>query len=264
MTNDNSLLKNRPIAVFDSGVGGISVLKELIKQMPDEDYIYFGDTGNAPYGSKDHGFIHDLTLRNAAMLVNSGIKALVVACNTATSIAINDLRKIYSDIAVIGVEPAIKPAVLQKEHPTVVVMATPATLSEGKYVALTERYKNKAEIIPLPCPRLAGMIEKGIVSGKELDDYLIELFAPLKGRNIDSIVLGCTHYPFIRGEIERMFDENVTLFNGAQGTAAHTRHVLEEQGLLRTDNSGGNITLAASGDKKEFEELFYKLFKMNI
>ena len=132
----------RPVAVFDSGVGGISVLKELYALMPCENYIYFGDSKNAPYGSREPDEVKELVLKNADYLASMGVKALVVACNTATSVAIEDLRRIY-DMPVIGVEPALKPAVLYKEHSAVAVMATPITVHEAKFNVLMKHYEDE-------------------------------------------------------------------------------------------------------------------------
>ena len=139
-----------PIGVFDSGVGGISVLRELMALMPNENYIFFGDSANAPYGTKTLDEVVKLTCKDAAYLYEQGVKAIVVACNTATSAGVKILRERYTDIPVIGIEPALKPAVLSAKHPTVLVMATPMTLREEKFQNLMHRYEQDAEIIPLP------------------------------------------------------------------------------------------------------------------
>ena len=141
------------IAVFDSGVGGISVLRELTKIMPNEDFIYYGDSANAPYGTKTLEEVRKLTCEHARrLLFEEGAKGLVVACNTATSAAVRVLREMYPEIPIVGIEPAVKPAVLCKENPRVLVMATPMTIREEKFHKLMDRYTNQGEIIPLPCP----------------------------------------------------------------------------------------------------------------
>ena len=141
------LQRENPIAVFDSGVGGISVLRELIRIMPEEDFIYFGDSKNAPYGTKEKEKVRELTIGCARKLFDQGAKGLVVACNTATSAAVRKLREMYPYIPIVGIEPALKPAALCMEHPKVLVMATPMTIHEEKFHVLMERYKEKAQIL---------------------------------------------------------------------------------------------------------------------
>ncbi len=240
--------KNRlPIAFFDSGVGGISVLREAVKILPDENYIFFGDSANAPYGTRPKEEILDLTLSHASNFYAHGIKALVVACNTATSAAINELRKIYTDIPVIGIEPALKPAALMGEHPTVIVMATPLTVSERKFHDLLGHYSNKADVIPLPCPGLMEYVEQGKIDGPEVTGYLNELLTPyLKSRHVDAIVLGCTHYPFVQPVISRIAGDGVRIFDGGEGTARELRRRLKKEQLLNDSQDGGSVTFQNS------------------
>ena len=191
-----------PIGVFDSGVGGISVLGELIRQMPNENYIYFGDSRNAPNGTKGLEEVRELTIRNVEYLLELGAKSIVVACNTATSAAVAVLRRMYPNLPLVGIEPAIKPAVLHKPGSRIVVMATPMTLRQEKFQNLMKQYETKAEIVPLPCPGLVEFIERGDLEGEDLYNYLEELFRDVKQKPVDSIVLGCTHYPFARKRLE--------------------------------------------------------------
>ena len=170
---------NLPIAVIDSGVGGISVLRELIKIMPNENYIYFGDSINAPYGSKGKREVLDITRKNLEALKEKGIKALVVACNTATSAAVRILREENPELVIVGIEPAIKPPADELDHPRVLVMATPLTLAEEKFFRLVERYAERETVIPLPCPRLAELIESGDLDSPELEKYTGDSFRDL-------------------------------------------------------------------------------------
>ena len=181
--------------MFDSGAGGISVLKRLWKLMPNENYIYFGDSANAPYGVRPVEEIRALTVRAAQDLFQRGCKALVLACNTATSAAAQTLREMYPDVPIIGLEPALKPAALSGGHPTVVVMATPVTLREEKFTRLTERFKDDCNLIKLPAPELVTLVEQNKMGTPELTAYLQALFAPLQKMKIDCLVLGCTHFP---------------------------------------------------------------------
>ena len=198
--SNNTDRSELPVAVFDSGVGGISVLRELRTLMPNEDYIYFGDCLNAPYGTKRVSEIERLTLDAAKYLVGKNIKCLTVACNTATAVCISRLREIYTDIPVIGVEPALKPAVKSNPHGNIVVMATPVTLRQEKFIHLLNKYgeNSKAKIIMLPCPGLVELIESGKTEGECIESRIKELFAPFDISKLDAVVLGCTHYPFIK------------------------------------------------------------------
>ena len=230
-----------PIAVFDSGLGGVSVLSELVKILPNENFIYFGDSANAPYGTKSADEVRALTVRAFERLYARGIKAFVIACNTATSVSVAYLRETYKNIAIIGVEPALKPAALCAEHPTVAVLATPLTLKETKFSELLSRYSESARVIPFACPGLVEFVEKGIVCGAELDGFLSELFEPLKKEKLDCVVLGCTHYPLAKGAIIKALGEDVRVFDGGYGTARETRRRLECEGLLNISKEKGKI-----------------------
>ena len=179
----------RPIGVFDSGVGGISVLRELVALMPNENFIFYGDSKNAPYGTKTLEEVRKLTLADAEYLRSRNVKALVVACNTATSAAIHILREKYQkEIPVIGIEPALKPAVSVKENSRVLVMATPMTLREKKFHNLMQKFQDQAEIISLPCPGLVEFVERGELSGEALEHFLKNLFAPYQKRKVDAVL----------------------------------------------------------------------------
>ena len=230
-----------PIAVFDSGLGGISVLKELCAHLPHENFIYFGDTANAPYGVKSAQKVRELTFSVYERLKAEGIKAFVIACNTATSVAAAELRAKYPDDIIIGVEPALKPAALCKEHPTVAVLATPLTLKEEKFASLMERFSANAKVIPFACAGLVEFVERGEISGEGLENFLCELLAPLKKEKLDAIVLGCTHYPLVREPISRILGKDVLIFDGSVGTARETRRRLENAGLLLGDDKIGRV-----------------------
>lgn len=254
--------RERPIGVFDSGVGGISVLKELYKIMPEENYIYFGDSRNAPYGTKPLEEIRRLTIANVEQLLTQGAKGIVVACNTATAAAVRILREMYPSLPLVGIEPALKPAALQPGHPVVLVMATPMTIRGDKYRRLVSRYEDKADIIGLPCPGLMEYVESGKTSGDELQEFLERLLSPYL-RQIDSIVLGCTHYPFVRKAIEQLVGERVRIFDGGNGTAREMCRRLTVAGL-RTINTGiGTVFFENSLATEEEIELSKALFQKN-
>ena len=219
------------IAVFDSGVGGISVLRQLRRRMPKERYLYFGDSANAPYGSRTTEEIRALALNTAAHLMEKGIKALVVACNTATAAAIDVLRSTYPQMIVVGIEPALKLAAQQFPGGSVGVLATPVTLREEKFQKLVNSSSNHCEVIKLPAPGLADLVEEGKQNGPEGERLLRSLLQPYKGK-LDALVLGCTHYPFAEETIRKVLGDQTELLDGGEGTAAQTKKLLALRGLL--------------------------------
>ncbi len=247
MTEKNS----QPIAVFDSGVGGISVLKELVKILPNENYIYFGDSKHAPYGMKTKEEVQSLTMDCAKMLFDRGAKALVVACNTATSAAVRALREKYPDIPIVGIEPAVKPAVAIKEHPTVLVMATPMTIREEKFKNLMNRYQDQGEILPLACPGLMDFVERGDLHSSDFRKYLEELLYEYRTKKVDAAVLGCTHYPFARDLIQEILGKEVEIFDGGEGTAREMKRRLEEAGLINSSKEEGEVAFENSSEDEE-------------
>lgn len=219
------------IGVFDSGVGGISVLRELVRQMPQEKFLYFGDSANAPYGAKTTEEVRALSLKAAAHLADRGLKALVVACNTATAASIRILRQEYPDLVVVGIEPAVKPAAEQFPGGRVGVMATEVTLREEKLHRLLARYP-QTDFVSIAAPGVVELVEQGKAESKEMDALLEKILSPYKG-NLDGLVLGCTHYPFVKRAIGRVLGD-IPLFDGGEGTARYTKACLAEKGLLRS------------------------------
>ena len=258
----------RPIAVFDSGIGGVSVLRELAALAPNENILYYGDSENAPYGEKSPELVRELTFSNVENLLRIGAKALVVTCNTATSAAVRDLRGMYPTLPIVGIEPAIKPAVIYGEQTLsktdgsskIIVMATPVTISQAKFARLIGEYEGRAEIIPLPCPRLAEMIETGDINSTEIKEYLKNCLVPFL--DADSVVLGCTHYPFIRRHIEEILP-GAKIFDGGFGTAKEAVRRIKEAGLENRSTQKGNIEFVSSKDKK-MSELYRRFFEMEL
>lgn len=259
--NVSQELCNRPIGIFDSGLGGVSVLRQLIKVMPNEDYMYYGDSLNAPYGTKKIDEIRELTIDRVEKLLQRNVKAVVVACNTATSAALAVLRKKYPEIPLIGIEPAIKPAVLENPGGRVLVMATPMTLRQEKFCKLMSKYEDDAEIIPLACPGLMEYVERGETSGKGLQQYLTQLFWDIREEKFDGVVLGCTHYPFVRDAILDALGRDIQIYDGAFGTAKETKRRLEETGLLTNAVLPGKVEFQCSGDFDEEEKQFHMLLE---
>ena len=240
--------ENDYIAVFDSGVGGISVLRELVKLMPEENYLYFGDSANAPYGKRTTDQVRQLTLDAAAMLRQRGIKAFVVACNTATAAAINDLRAAYPDDIIIGIEPALKLAAERFPGGNIGVMATPVTLREDKFHTQLERFPG-VDVHLIPVPDLVELVEAGHTDDAPVEALLRNVLAPYAGK-LDAVVLGCTHYPFAAAAISRILGENTAVLDGGEGTARETRRRLAEKGLLRSGE--GSVQMEnSSGDPQK-------------
>ena len=217
------------IAVFDSGVGGISVLRELVRLMPRERYLYFGDSANAPYGSRSTEDVRQLTLRATEKLMEQGLKALVIACNTATAAAIRQLREKYPELIVVGIEPALKVAADRYPGSRVGIMATPVTLREEKLSQQLARFPDM-QVSLIPAPGLVELVEEG-ASSEALRNLLQPILAPFAGK-LDAVVLGCTHYPFAATVIGELLPGTVLLDGGA-GTAGQTKRRLENAGLLQ-------------------------------
>ena len=252
--------KNEYIAVFDSGVGGISVLRELVKQMPNENYLYFGDSANAPYGDKTTSQVRALTLDAADLLLDRGTKALVVACNTATAAAINQLRQTYPDTIIIGIEPALKVAADRLPTGRIGGMATQVTLREEKFAHQLERFPD-VSIDLIPAPGLVELIEQGKADCPETEALLQTILAPYVGK-LDALVLGCTHYPFAQKTIRKILGVRTVLLDGGEGTARHTKHCLEQANLLH--DGTGSIQFENSANDTSLLQLCAQLLTEDV
>ena len=243
------------IAVFDSGVGGISVLRHLRRVLPGERFLYYGDSANAPYGSRSTQQVRQLTLAAVRKLTTQyPVKALVIACNTATAAAVKDVRAVYPDLIVVGIEPALKVAADHFPGGRIGVMATEVTLREEKFDALLRRFDESCTVRKIPAPGLVQLIEEGKVDAPETQDLLERLLQPHIGK-LDAVVLGCTHYPFAARAISRVLGESVTLLEGGDGTARETRRRLEQAGLL--EEGAGEVTIINSSEDPNMIRLSY-------
>ena len=249
-----------PVAFFDSGLGGISVLRELVRTLPMENYLYFGDSLHAPYGTKTPEEVTQLSLQAAQKLLAQGAKALVVACNTATSAAIRTLRKTYPALAIVGTEPAIKPAAERHPGGRILMLATAMTVQEEKFQRLKAQYDEQAQIIPIACSGLMEYVEQGILRGPEVEGYLLDKLEPYLKVPIDAVVLGCTHYPFLRGAIRRIVGRRPEIIDGSFGIAKQLQRRLEEQQLLNPGPDAGSVSFQNSLDEPEMLELMQALF----
>lgn len=244
-----------PIGFMDSGLGGLSVLREAVRVMPAEDFIYYGDSLHAPYGIKPQEEIRNLTFSVVEKLLGQGVKALVIACNTATSASISSLRAAYPEIPIVGIEPAIKPAVLSNQGGRILVLATPMTVRQEKFNRLLEQYKNQAEIVPIPCEGLMEFVEQGILEGEQLENYFAVHLTPYLTENTETIVLGCTHYPFLKHHLKAFLGEKkIQIIDGSRGTSMELRRQLAQRHLLRPEDRKGKITIQNSLEGQEIIE----------
>ena len=233
--------RHSPIGVFDSGVGGIGTLAALRRELPQERFLFYGDTANAPYGTKTREDCMACIERVMARLLAADVKAVVIACNTATAVAAAELRARY-DLPIIGIEPALKPAHELRHGGSILVLATPMTLRLEKFRALYAKYGEGA--IPLPCPGLMELVEAE--DNEAARRYLLALFAPYDLTRVDAVVLGCTHYVFLRPILAEILPATVSVLDGNEGTARQLRRVLTERDLLASGE--GSVTLETSGD----------------
>lgn len=252
--------KKNCIGVFDSGVGGVGVLKELVSIMPHENFIYYGDSLHAPYGEKTPEQVIELVKNVVNHLLEQEVKAIVIACNTATSVAASVLREKYPEMSIFGMEPALKMAISSEKKNKVLVMATPVTLHLDKYLSLQHRFETQADITSVECPGLAKMVETGNLQDKELYDLLESLLGKYKGQ-VDNVVLGCTHYPFVKRQIKEILG-NVPVFDGGKGTASQVKRVLEEKNLLNDSSEKGQIIFESSKETEEEIEIYRRLYSL--
>ena len=238
-------LDQRPIGLLDSGLGGIGVLGEALRQLPNEDYVYYGDTANAPYGDKAPEEVLGLVHQAVERLIELRCKSIVIACNTATSVSAGKLRQ-ELDLPIIGMEPALKPASQLPGGGKILVMATRVTLALPKFQALMAQYGRDA--VPVPCPGLMECVERGELEGPKVTALLRHLLGPWLSQPVKAVVLGCTHYPFLRKTIAALFPAGTPLIDGNAGSVRQLRRRLEEQDLLSDRQKPGRITFLSSSE----------------
>lgn len=224
-------MNDRPIGIFDSGIGGITVLKQIIKKLPSEKYIYYADTDNVPYGTKPKEKVKKYINQAVEFLISKNVKAIVIACNTATSIAVKELREKYT-IPIIGIEPAAKPAVENRGTKRVLIMATPTTIREEKLKVLLEEL-NAIEYVDLvPMPKLVEFAENGDFKSNEVRQYIQQELKQYNLNYYSELVLGCTHFPFFKETLSNIFPKETQIIDGSIGVANRLKNVLEENELL--------------------------------
>jgi glutamate racemase len=248
-----------PIGIFDSGVGGLSVLREIHAQMPNERIIYFGDQGHVPYGPRSMEQIQGFSEGITRFLLKHNAKIIVVACNTASAAALKFLRATFPDVKFVGMEPAVKPAAEKTQTGRVGVLATPATFQGALYASVVERFANGVELFQNTCPGLVNQIEKGELDSPATRSILEDALLPMLEQNIDTVVLGCTHYPFVIPLIQRIAGENVRVIDPAPAVAKQVKRLLEAGGVLNQDRDEGNLRFITSGEVDSVKQVLSTL-----
>ena len=250
---------NSPIGIFDSGVGGISVLRALRQQIPDESVLYFGDQRHIPYGPRAMEQIREFSEAITRFLLEQGAKIIVVACNTASAAALQYLREIFPEVPFVGMEPAVKPAAERTHTGKVGVLATPATFQGALYASVVERFANGVELFQDTCPGLVQQIEQGNLEGPEARRILEAALQPMLEKDIDTVVLGCTHYPFVIPLIQEIVGENVRVIDPAPAVARQTGRLLEARAMRNGSGAKSEVKLYTSGDPETLRSLLPRL-----
>jgi glutamate racemase len=252
-------LKDDPIGVFDSGVGGLSVLRAMRALMPEESIVYFGDQGHVPYGLRPMQQVRDFSEAITRFLLDQGAKLIVVACNTASAAALHYLRERFPSISFVGMEPAVKPAAEHTHSGLVGVLATPATFQGALYASVLERFANGVQILQHICPGLVSQIEMGNLDGDEPRVILEDALRPMLDQGIDTVVLGCTHYPFVIPLIEQVVGKNVRVIDPAPAVAKQAKRLLDASGIKVQSSVRADVRFYTSRDVDSLSSLLPKL-----
>lgn len=256
------MTNNRPIGIFDSGVGGLSVWREIARQLPHEDTLYFADQVHIPYGPRTLAQIRSFSEAITRFLIDAGSKLIVVACNTASAAALKHLRATFSEVPIVGMEPAVKPAARQTRTGVVGVMATPATFQGELFASVVERFANGVRLINQVCPGLVEQIEAGQLRTPETVDMLDRFLAPIRSGGADTIVLACTHYPFVIEAI-RALAPGIDVIDPAPAIARQVNRVLSERGESAAADRIGRHRFMTSDDRAAFQTVLRQLVQID-
>jgi glutamate racemase len=254
---------NRPIGVFDSGIGGLTVLKELSERLPNEDFVYYADSINAPYGPKSVEEIIEHSSKIIRFLLDKNCKLIVIACNTATAAAVYEMRLRFQ-IPIVGLEPAVKPACLNTKTGHVGVLATEGTFRGNHFKTTSDKYKEYVTLHLQVAKGLVESAENGIYDGLEVENLVKQYLNPLIQYNIDQLVLGCTHYPLFLDTIQAVAGQSVRVIDSAEAVARRTKDILMTQKIFRTETDNPTIIIYSTGDRKILENVVSKLFFVEI
>jgi glutamate racemase len=251
---------NYPIGLFDSGIGGTSIWKEIHDLLPNEDTIYLADSKNAPYGQKTKEEIIELSIKNTEYLLNQNAKIIVVACNTATTNAIKELRAKY-DVPFIGIEPAIKPAAINSKNNVIGILATKGTLTSELFHQTAEKFQD-TKIIEQIGIGLVSLIENGEMYSKEMDSLLHQYLQPMIAANIDYLVLGCSHYPYLIPQIKKILPKEIKIIDSGEAVARQTKSVLTEINELNHQKSVGEAVFYTNSNPKVLRGILNNKYKV--
>jgi len=240
-------------------VGGLSVWREIVRQLPHEEVLYFADQAHVPYGPRPLSQVREFATAITRFLLDRGAKVIVVACNTASAAALHHLRATFPQVPFVGMEPAIKPAAQQTHSGKVAVLATPATFQGALFASLLDRFARHVTVLPQVCPGLVEQVEAGLLDGAETEELLRRYLEPLVAAGADQLVLGCTHYPFLRPAIERIVGPAVQVIDPAPAVARQTGRVLAARGRLNEGDRPGRHHFYTSGDPDQFARLVRRL-----
>jgi glutamate racemase len=249
--------ENKPIGIFDSGVGGSSIWQEIHLLLPNEHTIYLADSKNAPYGNKSKAEITQLSIKNTEMLLKMGAKLIVVACNTATTNAISELRNQF-DIPIIGIEPAIKPAALLTHSKSIGILATKGTLSSALFHKTATEFTTNINVVEIVGEGLVPLIESAKLDSPEMTELLKKYLAPMIEAKVDYIVLGCSHYPYLIPQIRKLIPADVGIIDSGMAVAKQTKSILEQLQLLRTEPSKPDLSFYTNSDTDTLRFLLKK------
>ena len=255
-------MSKQPIGIFDSGVGGTSIWKEIHALLPYENTIYLADSANAPYGPKGKDAIIALSEKNTEYLLNQNSKIIVVACNTATTNAIKHLRKKY-DVPFIGIEPAIKPAALQTQTKAIGILATKGTLTSELFVNTSQLYSNGIEVIEQEGEGIVQLIESGNINSEEMKALLKIYLKPMLNANIDYLVLGCTHYPYLIPHLLKMLPKHIKIIDSGEAVARQTKAILKQLNLLNIADVKPDLKFYINSNPKVMSKLLNNNFEVN-
>ena len=254
----------RAIGVFDSGVGGLTVLHECLVNLPNEDFIYLGDTANFPYGPRELGEVRRLAFAATRSLVDMGVKLIVVACNSATSAALGQLQASFATPMVGVVLPGARAAVQATRGRRVGIMATEATVRSNAYQSALQSLDAGLEVFAVACPRLAPLIQNGDVFSEETEAAAREGVTPLRAAEVDTVILGCTHYPLITPMLRRLLGPQVSLINSAEEIAREVGEILQRKGIGNVPEREGDYRFLASGDPVEFKQVGARFLQLPV
>jgi glutamate racemase len=253
-----------PIGVFDSGVGGLSVLHALQERMSNEDIIYLGDQEHVPYGARPMEEIQKFSVGIVRFLLKQGAKIIVVACNTASAAALVHMRQTFPDVQIVGMEPAVKPAAEATKTGKVGVLATPATFQGALYASVVERFGAGVQLFQNTCAGLVSQIEKGELDTKATREILENALIPMLEKNIDTVVLGCTHYPFVIPLIQEIVGKGVRVIDPAPAIARQTEHLLDAHNIRSNSDQQGHVQIFTSGDPEAVRAVSFKLLNSDL